>query len=468
MRRAGWGVCLAAVAVFAGFLLLPAASAHDIPSRVTVHALVKPEGKELTALLRIPMEAFGEISFPLRGPGYLRISEADLALREAARIYITESLRFYENGVELEEKNLQAARVSLPSSRAFTDFDTALDNIHSPPLGDEVNLFWRQGVLDVLVGYPIKAADSDFSVDPQLGTLSDETTTVLRFILPGGGERAFSYLGNPGLVELDPRWHQATLRFIIMGFEHILEGVDHLLFLFCLVIPLRSLRHLIPVVTSFTIAHSITLIASAMGVAPRALWFPPLIETLIALSIVYMAFENIVGSWSDRHFSERRWPERRWIVAFGFGLVHGFGFSFLFSETLQFAGGHLIASLLAFNVGVELGQLLVLILLIPALNLVFRHLLAERIGCILLSALLAHSAWHWMLDRGAQLQLFTFQWPIFDNLFYAALMRWGMLLIVVVGGFWLTYELFRRFNLVRGFAELRATRGDSAAPPRAE
>jgi len=467
MRRAGLGVCLAAAAVFAGFLLLPAASAHDIPSRVTVHAFVKPEGKELTALLRIPMEAFGEISFPLRGPGYLQISEADFALRDAARVYITESLRFYENGVELEEKNLQAARVSLPSSRAFTDFDTALENIHSPPLGDEVNLFWRQGVLDVLVSYPIEAADSDFSVDPQLGTLSDETTTVLRFILPGGGERAFNYLGNPGLVELDPRWHQAALRFIIMGFEHILEGADHLLFLFCLVVPLRSLRHLIPVVTSFTIAHSITLIASAMGVAPRALWFPPLIETLIALSIVYMAFENIVGSWSERRFSDRRWSERRWIVAFGFGLVHGFGFSFLFSETLQFAGGHLIASLLAFNVGVELGQLLVLILLIPALNLVFRHLLAERVGCILLSALLAHSAWHWMLDRGAQLQLFTFQWPIFDSLFYAALMRWGMLLIVVVGGFWLTYELFRRLDLVRGFAELRKMREDSVAAPRA-
>ena len=461
MRRAGWGACLAAAAVFAGFLALPpAASAHEIPSRVTVHAFVKPEGNELTALLRIPMEAFGEISFPLRGPGYLRISEADFALRDAARVYITESLRFYENGVELTEKDLRAVRVSLPSSRAFTDFDTALENIHSPPLGDEVNLFWRQGVLDVLVGYPIEAADSDFSVDPQLGTLSDETTTVLRFILPDGGERAFNYLGNPGLVELDPRWHQAALRFVIMGFEHILEGVDHLLFLFCLVIPLRSLRHLIPVVTAFTIAHSITLIASAMGVAPRALWFPPLIETLIALSIVYMAFENIVGAWSRQGSSEGRWSrgswsERRWMVAFGFGLVHGFGFSFLFSETLQFAGGHLLSSLLAFNVGVELGQLLVLILVIPVLNLLFRHLLAERVGCILLSALLAHSAWHWMLDRGAQLQLFTLQWPVFDSLFFAALMRWGMLLIVVVGGFWLTYELFRRFNLVRSFAELR-------------
>ena len=157
-----------------------------------------------------------------------------------------------------------------------------------------------------------------------------------------------------------------------------------------------------------------------------------------------MAFENIVGAR----------PEHRWMVSFGFGLVHGFGFSFLFSETLQFAGGHLISSLLAFNIGVELGQLLVLLLVIPVLNLMFRHLMAERIGCILLSALLAHSAWHWMLERGAQLRLFSFQYPILDNLFFAALMRWGMLLIIVIGSFWLTYELFRRFRLVPSFAEL--------------
>ena len=150
------------------------------------------------------------------------------------------------------------------------------------------------------------------------------------------------------------------------------------------------------------------------------------------------------------------------MVSFGFGLVHGFGFSFLFSETLQFAGGHLLSSLLAFNVGVELGQILILILVIPVLNLLFRYLVAERVGCILLSALLAHSAWHWMLDRGAQLQLFTFQMPIFDSLFYAALMRWGMLLIVVVGSFWLTYELFRRLNLVLSFAELGELRKANA------
>jgi hypothetical protein len=416
--------------------------AHDIPSRVTVYAFVKPEGNELTALLRVPMEAFGEVSFPLRGPGFLKFSEAQFSLDDAARIYITESMHFFENDVELTEKELRLTRVSLPANRSFTSFESALENIQSPPLDDTTDLFWRQGVLDVLVTFPIQSDQSDFSINPQLGTLAAETTTVLRFILPNGAERVFNYLGNPGLVELDPRWHQAAFRFIAMGFEHILEGIDHLLFLFCLVIPLRSMRALIPVVTSFTIAHSITLIGSAFGIAPSALWFPPLIETLIALSIVYMAFENIVGARL----------EHRWIVTFAFGLVHGFGFSFLFSDTLQFAGGHLFSSLLAFNIGVELGQLFILILVIPVLNLLFKYFVKERIGAILLSALLAHSAWHWMLERGTTLSLFQFQMPIFDSLFWASLMRWGMMLIIIIAALWAMYELFRKFSLIESFS----------------
>ena len=187
-------------------------------------------------------------------------------------------------------------------------------------------------------------------------------------------ERVFEYLGDPGLVRLDPRWHQAALRFVALGFEHILDGIDHLLFLLCLVLPFRKLKPLVIIVTSFTVAHSITLIASAIDLAPGALWFPPLIETLIAASIVYMALENIVGVTN---------VTRRWVITFAFGLVHGFGFSFALRETLQFAGSHLLTSLLAFNVGVELGQLLVLALLIPALHFAFRRVVAERMGIII-------------------------------------------------------------------------------------
>ncbi|HEY9229236.1 MAG TPA: HupE/UreJ family protein, partial [Gemmatimonadaceae bacterium] len=285
--------------------------------------------------------------------------------------------------------------------------------------------------------------ESRFSINPTLARLGVHTTTVLRFLPVDGSERAFQYVGDPGLVRLDPRWYQAALRFVVLGFEHILDGIDHLLFVFCLVIPFRRVRPLVAIITAFTVAHSITLIASAAGLAPDALWFPPLIEVLIALSIVYMALENIVGARL----------ERRALIAFGFGLVHGFGFSFALRDSLQFAGGHLAASLVAFNVGVELGQLFVLALTIPALVLLFKHVVAERMGTIILSAFVAHTAWHWMLERGSALREYRFQWPSFDAAFAAAGMRALLLLLIVVGAAWGMAELRRRLNRAPG-AEL--------------
>jgi len=286
----------------------------------------------------------------------------------------------------------------------------------------------------VLFEYPIGSDRSEFSIRPGLARLGLRVITTLRFLPPGGIVRAYEFVGDPGLVRLDPRWHQAALRFVNLGFLHILEGTDHLLFLFCLVIPFRRLRALIPIVTSFTVAHSITLIASAYDLGPDALWFPPLIETLIAMSIVYMALENIVGVST---------VQRRWMITFGFGLVHGFGFSFALRETLQFAGSHLLTSLHSFNVGVELGQLLVLVILIPALDLLFRLVVAERMGTIILSALVARTGWHWMTERWDKLRQFRFQWPEFNAALLASLMRWLMVMVIAAGVVWLVSTLLR-------------------------
>ncbi len=256
---------------------------------------------------------------------------------------------------------------------------------------------------------------------------------VMRFLPPGGAERAFDIHGDPGIVRLDPRWYQAAFLFVKDGFFHILDGIDHLLFLLCLVIPFRRLRPLVLVVTSFTIAHSITLIASAFDMAPGALWFPPLIETLIAASIVYMGLENIVAPKL----------ERRWLITFAFGLVHGFGFSFALRERLQFAGQHLLTSLLAFNVGVEIGQVLVLAITLPLLALLFRYVVAERMGTIILSALVVHTAWHWLIDRGDRLLQYQFAWPVFDTMFAVGLLRWLMLLVIVAAFAWLVFGVLR-------------------------
>ncbi len=441
---------LAVAAALVGLLALPEKQyAHDIPSSVTVLAFVKPEAHSLRVVMRVPLAAMRDVNFPVHGPGYLDLdSLADgTLLGDAARVWIANDLRMYEGAERLGAPRVVAARVSLPSDRSFTTYEGALAHVSGGSATTGTELMWNQAMLDVELEYPIRDAASRFSIEPTLARLGVHTTTVLRFVLPGGGERDFEYLGDPGLVHLDPSWYQAAARFVLLGFEHIPSGTDHLLFLLCLVIPFRRLRPLIAIVTAFTIAHSITLIASASGFAPSALWFPPLIEVLIAASIVYMAIENIVGASL----------ERRWLVAFGFGLVHGFGFSFTLRQSMQFAGAHLAASLVSFNLGVELGQLFVLALAVPALNWLFRHAVAERMGTIILSAFVAHTAWHWMLDRWAVLSRYELTLPALDAEFAAGAMRAAMLLVVVAGAGWATYELYRRLARRAGGAALAGT-----------
>ena len=411
----------------------PGLAAHDIPNDITIQAFLKPDGQRLRLLVRVPLSAMRDIVYPKRGPEYVDLPLVEDALRNAATTWVASDLDVYEGATRLTGAQVTEVRASLPSDKAFGSYDTALAHLTGRPLAPETPFVWNQGLLDVLLDYSIQSDRSEFSIEPHWGRLGLRSVTALRFLPPGGAVRAFEFLGDPGLVRLDPRWHQAAARFVRLGFAHILSGADHLLFLLCLVIPFRRLWPLVAVVTSFTVAHSVTLIASAYDLAPSALWFPPLVETLIASSIVYMALENIVSA------SVRR----RWMLTFAFGLVHGFGFSFALRETLQFAGSHLLTSLLSFNVGVEIGQLLVLAVTIPALGLLFRFVVAERMGTIILSALVAHTGWHWMLERADRLRQYSFQWPVIDLAFVLTSVRVLIALVFIAGLSWLVFGVVR-------------------------
>jgi hypothetical protein len=421
-------VCLLAL----GLQASPAA--HEVPNEVTVLAFLKPEGRTLQFLIRAPMASLRDISIPVKGEGYLDLARADSALRDAATLWISDFVELYEDGVRLPKPEVRAVKAELPSSRAFSSYDQALANVLGPPLPDDTNMYWEQGVLDVLFEYPIASDTSRFAIHPGFTRLGLQVNVGLRLLAPGKPERVFDVHADVGVVELDPAWHQAAWLFVKEGFWHILDGIDHLLFLLCLVIPFRRLRALLVVITAFTVAHSVTLIASAYDLAPDPLWFPPLVEALIAASIFYMAIENIVGTG----------VQRRWVMTFAFGLVHGFGFSFLLRERLQFAGSHLLSSLLAFNVGVELGQMLVLIVLIPALGFLFTRVVQERLGVIILSTIVAHTGWHWMAERWDTLSRFPF--PTLDAAAWASLMRWAMAAIVTALVLWWMSGFVRRWE----------------------
>lgn len=156
--------------------------------------------------------------------------------------------------------------------------------------------------------------------------------------------------------------------FLELGLRHILEGYDHLLFLIGLILVTKNWRSLLSVITAFTLAHSTTLVLSALDVIA----LPPVVtESMIALSIVYVGIENVV----------RREDRNRWIVAAIFGLIHGAGFSSHLTDLLKttLGAGEIWPPLLGFNAGIELGQLAVLAVVFPLLWLLRRSAKEEVI-----------------------------------------------------------------------------------------
>jgi len=138
--------CLAAALA----LLAPCAHAHDIPTDVLVNAFVKPEGRQLRLLVRVPMKALRDIDYPRRGNGSLDLARADSALRNAASLWIGDELELYEGERRLGPPGIAAARVSLESDRSFASWETALAHVEGERLPASMELYWEQGLLDAL------------------------------------------------------------------------------------------------------------------------------------------------------------------------------------------------------------------------------------------------------------------------------------------------------------------------------
>lgn len=199
--------------------------------------------------------------------------------------------------------------------------------------------------------------------------------------------------------------------WVAAGVQHIWDGRDHVSFVLALLLvvmlvssgnhwatrtPPATVRHTAAIITAFTVAHSISLIAASLG------WVSlpgRLVESLIAFSILYTAIENIVRpdvSW-------------RYVLTFGFGLVHGLGFASVLRVMLP--PDHIIAPLLGFNLGVELGQLVIVLIALPVLWLFARELGADRYrrrAMPILSLLIAAVAIKWLVERTLDVTLITF------------------------------------------------------------
>src|SRR5262245_37268286 len=153
-------------------------AAHEIPNDVKINAFVKPEGQRLELLIRVPLAAMIEVEFPTRGPGYLDLSRVEEALRGAAKLYLIDNITVYENDSPLPAPRIVQARVSLPSDRSFVSYDQALSHIEGPRLADNLDLYWNQQLLDVLLEYPIQSDRSQFAVHPRVDRFGRNVSTA--------------------------------------------------------------------------------------------------------------------------------------------------------------------------------------------------------------------------------------------------------------------------------------------------
>lgn len=366
------------------------AHAHDIPASISLQAWVHADDSSVQMVVRIPLRALRDVEYPQRGPGYLDLPRAREAIEEGVLRWVPQAFELKVDGVAAPSAQLKAWRASLESERPYGSWRSARAHVESPALPDATLVPWDQVMVDVLLAWPVVAPLSALSIDPRIERFGLKVALSMQAELPDGRQRIWSLHGGSGPVPLDAGLGDVLSRFVRLGVLHVLGGIDHLLFVISLVLPLRGIATLVGVVTAFTVGHSITLAVAALGHTPTWPWFGPAVETTIALSIVCLAVANLLNLSAPRH---------RWVLAAVFGLVHGLGFALALGDALQFASDRIVSGLLAFNLGVEAGQLAVVLLALGLLRAAERAGVSQRLLTLVISAFIAHAGWHWLTER---------------------------------------------------------------------
>ena len=216
----------------------------------------------------------------------------------------------------------------------------------------------------------------------QFCSISDKDQKVL-------AERMLSAEANEFTVDLHTAStnNRSFLRFLLLGIEHIVTGYDHLAFLLALLLAGGSLRSNAKVITSFTVAHSLTLALATFGLIDIP---PAIVEPVIAASVVFVGVENLFG----------RRLTSRWLVTFVFGLVHGLGFASILREMgIGGSGAGVAIPLVSFNLGVELAQIAIAALVLPFVRRLGQHQTFTLRYAPALSLLITFAGLYWFLTR---------------------------------------------------------------------
>ncbi|MCC6982360.1 MAG: HupE/UreJ family protein [Bauldia sp.] len=420
-------------AVGAALLAPIAAHAHEVPDETTVFAFVKPEGNKLTLLVRAPMNAIRDVDgIVTREDGTLDLTQIEQPLQDGAQLWIRDFVKLYENGQQLATPRFLNARVSTFSDRSFTTFEEAYNHITTTDLDPATVLRWEQGLLDVAYEYDIGSENSDFAIEPGLTRLGVQVNITMRYVSPTGPERTYDVHAYVGRITLDPNFVQTAGYFAKEGFFHVLRSLETLIFLVAMVMPFRRSPPVLLLGAAFAAGSTITLIATAYGLAPNTLWFPYFVAFMVPVGILFMAVENIIGWRIDK----------RLVPAFCFGLVFGFAFSFVLGERMQFAGAHFLTAVIAFDIGTIIAALVSIAVAFSGLALVLKYLAPDRLGTILLSAFVVHTSWHWTLERGATLGRFPL--PTLYDLMASGVVWWLTAVLGLAAVLWMVSGMVPR------------------------
>ena len=294
----------------------PSAFAHTNNSEG--YSLIEVKGNNLDYELKLDLTELGHSMNK-------EMNENQYFDTKAVQDYINSHIELYADSVRIEG-NVKSSDVEMIEDRQFAviNLDYALD--HKPEkLALEYNMFLDDSD-------PSHANFASVTID------GEQQEKILTY------ESRELEIGQVSFV-------QNAEQFLKLGLEHIFTGYDHILFVISLLFGAKTIRHIFSLVTAFTIAHSITLVLATLQIVQLP---SMLVETAIALSIIYVALINIFNP-DSKH--------QPWL-AFGFGLIHGFGFAGILSE-MRLDTNHLATSLISFNIGIEIGQLIIVSLAFP-------------------------------------------------------------------------------------------------------
>lgn len=337
--------------ILAPLVLLLCAAPH--PGSISSSRVVI-DGTRAEVRLRCQLLSLVEVIDGLDADGDGQVTEVELDAREAeVEAYVGRHYRLFvgsgrdlQGGVAL---TLEGFTQSWLAPENFTDLGSDGGGAEF-----EFQLVAQEEIRDLMLEVTLFHDTSPDHVD--LATLH----------WPSGTRSSFGVTREYPRARSDPSGRGVFGAFLKLGFDHILSGWDHLAFVVVLLLGARSVRSLLGIVTAFTVAHSVTLGLSATKLVDFSA-YTGLVELVIALSIAYMAVDNLLRDPSARS---------RWLEAFAFGLIHGLGFAGFLGQSLVGEEAQ-VKALLSFNVGVELGQLLVVAIVLVLLFPVIRRKVVE-------------------------------------------------------------------------------------------